>query len=305
MWKRYFEELFSFSPSQFRGILILLFLIVVATIIKKYIESRPAFNEKELAAFDHRVDSFQRMYKYVPGDSGDETQDSVYTTMSESENGSVSFTVFNPNTISAGDWKKMGVPEKVIDRIVHYEEKGGRFHSADDLKKIYGFTDDLFQKLKPFIKISINSPDSNFNKRQEATERKHKTIFVDINSADTTLFKQLAGIGSKLALRIVKYRDKLGGFYSINQLTEVYGISSDVFSKIKSQLVVSGPVHTILINKMPYDTIVQQPYLKMFASKIIHCRKQNGDFHSLDELKTCAGISDSILQKISPYISLQ
>lgn len=305
MWKHYFEELFSFSPSQFRGILVLLVLIVVATIIKKYIENRPAFNEKELAAFNHRVDSFEKMYKSAPVDTIAETADSSYTTVSEPVNTEIRLFDFNPNTITAEDWKKLGVPGFMIERIFHYKEKGGRFYSAGDLKKMYGFTDDLFQKLKPFIKINGSHTDSGLYRQQESISGDQEDVSIDINSADTSVLKKLSGIGSKLAARIVKYRQKLGGFYSIGQLKEVYGISSELFSKIKFKLILSDAIHFILINKMPYDSIAQQPYLKMLASKIIHCRKQNGDFHSLEELQSCAGISDSIMQKISHYVSLR
>ena len=79
---------------------------------------------------------------------------------------------------------------------------------------------------------------------------------IDINSADTTLFKSLPGIGSVYATRIVKYRNLLGGFVEITQLKEVYGIKPELFDQIKSQLFIS----TKMVKKIAADSLWKRPY---------------------------------------------
>lgn len=53
----------------------------------------------------------------------------------------------------------------------------------------------------------------------------YKPFFIDVNKADSAGFEKLYGIGPKLASRIVKYREWLGGFTHVEQVKEVYGIA--------------------------------------------------------------------------------
>lgn len=75
-----------------------------------------------------------------------------------------------------------------------------------------------------------------------------KPLMVTINDADTSAFIALPGIGSKLSARIVAFRDKLGGFYSVEQIGETWGLADSTFQKIKGRLQVSGEVRKINVN---------------------------------------------------------
>lgn len=96
---------------------------------------------------------------------------------------------------------------------------------------------------------------------------------IDINSADTVLFKSLPGIGSVYAARIVKYRNLLGGFVEIDQLKEVYGIKPELFDQIKSQLFIS----TKMVKKIAADSLWKKPYAfyHPYLSKELKARIQS------------------------------
>ncbi len=157
---------------------------------------------------------------------------------------------FDPNKISKEEWLKLGLSEKVAQRIENYRKKGGKFRKKEDLLRVYDFPEDLYQTLKPFITIeNVSWQKKNEKKsfrqytrenKQEYSERKfiykdslqnrkdfqQKISKFDLNQADTARLKKLRGIGEKRAMNIIKYREKLGGFASMEQIGEVWGLDS-------------------------------------------------------------------------------
>lgn len=129
---------------------------------------------------------------------------------------------------------------------------------------------------------------------------------VDINLADTTAFIALPGIGSKLADRIVRFREKLGGFYSIEQIGEVYGLADSIFQKFKPLLLmVHFPVKKININTASLDELKAHPYIRFtIAKSIIAYREQHGVFTSLEDLKKIVLMTEDIFTKVYPYLEL-
>ena len=115
----------------------------------------------------------------------------------------------------------------------------------------------------------------------------------------------MPGIGSKLAARIVNYRSKLGGFYSINQLGETYGLPDSTFQFLKNRLTVSNTALT----KIPLNTATAQqikhPYLSWnIANAIVAYRNQHGAFTAVSDIKKILSIDEATYQKIEPYLSL-
>jgi competence ComEA-like helix-hairpin-helix protein len=128
---------------------------------------------------------------------------------------------------------------------------------------------------------------------------------IDINTADTTVFMALPGIGSKLAARIVAYREKLGGFYNVAQVGETWGLADTTFQKISKWLVVkTGVARKININTASVDEI-RIPYINYnLANAIFQYRQQHGMFKSLEDLKKIMLMNDEILNKILPYFTV-
>src|SRR6185503_6381802 len=151
---------------------------------------------------------------------------------------------FDPNTISSADWKRLGLRDKTIQTIEKYLSKGGHFYKTEDLQKVYGLHKDEYERLLPHVKIESKTLASSEqfvspkpgNETQLSKSYTAKYAAIDINTADTSALISLPGIGNKLASRIVNFRDKLGGFYSIEQVGETYGLPDSTFQKIKQWL---------------------------------------------------------------------
>ena len=222
---------------------------------------------------------------------------------------------FDPNTISTSGWRKLGLRDKTIQTIEKYLSKGGHFYKPADLQKIYGLHKDEYERLAPYVRIEtkISSaeeqlvPSKPKEESQPAKTYTSRYSSIDINSADTSAFISLPGIGTKLALRIVTFRDKLGGFYSVDQIGETYGLADSTFQKIKQYLKLDNPsVKKININTATVDEMKTHPYIKFsIANPLVAYRSEHGSFSKVEDIKKVMAVTDDIYKKIVPYLTLQ
>ncbi len=216
---------------------------------------------------------------------------------------------FDPNTLSADGWEKLGLNEKTIQTIQNYISKGGAFKKPGDLKKVYGLHSRVYERIAPYVRIeeSIKSPVLKQGYPQPNFQPGLRTYQqVDINLADTSAFINLPGIGSKLAARIVLFREKLGGFYKIEQVSETFGLSDSTFRLIKQYLLPGdGPVKQLNINTAGIDELKVHPYIKFnLANAIVLYRNEHGPFQNLEDLKKIMLITDEVFKKLSPYLTV-
>jgi competence ComEA-like helix-hairpin-helix protein len=127
-----------------------------------------------------------------------------------------------------------------------------------------------------------------------------------VNTADTTTLISLPGIGSKLATRIITFREKLGGFYSVEQIGETYGLPDSTFQKIKQYLKLDNvSVKKININTATVDEMKAHPYIKYsLANPIVAYRNEHGMFSTIEDIKKVMAVTDEVYKKIAPYLSL-
>jgi competence ComEA-like helix-hairpin-helix protein len=163
----------------------------------------------------------------------------------------------------------------------------------------------FYEKLKPFILL----PDAIEKKASTYVAfEKMKLAAFDLNTADTTQLKSVYGIGSKLAARIIKYREKLGGFVYINQLYEVYGLDSAVVQKLMSTSFISDVYEPakININIADEQQLSNHPYLnKKIARAIVAYRFQHGNFVTIDDLRNVRLVEPVTFEKIKVYLSIE
>lgn len=219
---------------------------------------------------------------------------------------------FDPNTISVEEWKRLGVREKTAHTIQNYISKGGHFYKPEDISKIWGLHEDEVTRLLPYVRIAGKpaTPNGKYeNRSKEKTYQKPAYTIspCDVNYSDTAAFIALPGIGSKLAARIVAFREKLGGFYKIEQLAETYGLPDSTFQKIKSRLVIgSSNVKKLNINTATVDELKAHPYLRYnIANAIVQYRMQHGNFASVSDIKKIMMITNDVYEKAAPYLTVK
>ncbi len=213
---------------------------------------------------------------------------------------------FDPNTASTRDWQRLGLRPKTIATIQKYIVKGGRFYKPADLQKIYGLPKHDAERLVPYVRILNDRPEAPLAKN---TEVKQTRTFptpgeIDVNQADTIGLKSLPGIGPAFARRIINFRNRLGGFYSIHQVSEVYGLPDSTFQKIKNRLIIGSPsIKKIDINNATADELKSHPYIRYsIANAIVNYREQHGPYADITDLQKILIVPDSVYQKLFPYL---
>ena len=210
---------------------------------------------------------------------------------------------FDPNSINEAGWKKLGLRQKTITIIMNFRNKGGRFYKAEDIRKVWGLFPDEAERLIPFVQIGGNT----FPEKSSAVFEKKKVIRVmNVNDADSTMLEELPGIGAKLSQRIVNFREKLGGFYSVDQIGETFGLQDSIFQKIKGMFSISGELRKINLNTVSLDELKAHPYIRyQLANAIIAYRTQHGRFEKLSDLRKMMILDDKQLEKIAPYLAFE
>ncbi|MEO8583400.1 MAG: helix-hairpin-helix domain-containing protein [Flavitalea sp.] len=157
-------------------------------------------------------------------------------------------------------------------------------------------------------------PYSNYTSRYTSYEDKSRPKeyrprsapqIIDINSADTSAFIALPGIGSKLAVRIITFRERLGGFYSVNQVGEIYGLQDSAFRTLLPYLKCdSASIRRININDSDKETLKQHPYIRWnLANVLVAYRTAHGRFTSALDLEKVNNLDTSSLKRLLPYLT--
>lgn len=322
-WKEFVVDYLSFSRRDRVAILIILFFVIVGLLLPGFVSITAI--PKTIPADTSWIASLREL------EQNEKKQDPTHSSNYRDDNSTAyqydfrkknyqpgskgSLFYFDPNNLPEEGWKKLGLREKTIHTIMNYLSKGGHFKKPEDLQKVYGLFPDEYERLAPFIKIGeaeepIHSknyavyPGPTNNPEAKTVDSKYKVI--DINDADTSAFIALPGIGSKLAARIVNFRDKLGGFYSIGQVGETFGLPDSTFQKIKKWLKLdNSSIRKININTATVDELKTHPYIRWnLANPIIAYRNEHGPFVRIEDIKKIMAVTDDIYQKISPYLSL-
>ena len=331
MWKIFVKDYLSFTKKDRVGVIVLLSLIFIVVLLP-YIWPAKKTVQPDKAELDKLISQTAQLTNKETVNAVNDGKDDPsaapdYPPKKNYTNRKAEVFYFDPNTLNTDGWKRLGLRDKTAATIMNYISKGGRFRKPEDIGKIYGLFKDDYKRLLPYVKIE-NRPGYEKKYADEKVERKFdnekreyaddykpyypaKKTFpvksIEINNADTSALIALPGIGSKLATRIINFRDKLGGFYSVQQIAETYGLPDSTFNKIKGSLQCNNAaVHKLNINTADANTLKQHPYIRWnIANAIVQYRGQHGNFKSVEDLQQIAIITAEILKKIEPYLSIQ
>jgi competence protein ComEA len=308
--KSWWKDYFSFSKKERIGVFILSGAILLTVIVPKFFTHKKP--DIKVIPVPANVAVYEKQNKNELVNS-DEQQDDIatyktnqYTAVKESEDLNATLHYFDPNTITEDEWQALGVKSKTAHTISNYLGKGGKFRKPEDILKVYGLSRQLAQRLLPYIKIENQQAANNSTTFQSNYIKKESITLVDVNLADTAAFIALPGIGSKLAMRIITFRDKLGGFYDINQVGETYGLADSVFQRLKPRLQLgASQVKQININTAGVDELKAHPYIKWnLANVIVQYRQQHGNYTHISQLQQITIITPDVYKKLEPYITI-
>ncbi|MCU0328615.1 MAG: helix-hairpin-helix domain-containing protein [Chitinophagales bacterium] len=283
----FFKEFFSVYAKDFSFVMgASLFMFIVLNVFQYYHTRYPvqSFTYEAIAS---EVNEYQN-YQANPTYKHKDIQVNINTKKFN----------FDPNVASINDFIALGMSAKTAHIIENYREKGGKFYKKEDLAKIFTLSPDLYQALEPYIVIIKES--------KAQYQRNDKTSFlvseVFINTTNASELSKLENIGFYNANKIIKFRDKLGGFVDIAQVQSVYGLEDSTYQSIKDKIKIDKSlIKKINVNKATFAELDAHPYISSYVATDIVANAPYSDFDDLLLLKSIQ--KNKFIQYLPYYFS--
>jgi DNA uptake protein ComE-like DNA-binding protein len=275
------KSFFKFSREQRSGIFILFTIIIVLQLVYFFVDfgslSKDSTEKEKWLSLQSQIDSLkQEKLDYVP---------KIYP--------------FNPNFITDYKGYKLGMSVPEIDRLLAFRKENKYVNSPKEFQAVTKVSDSLLNAISPYFKF----PDWVNNKKEfkdykkypnTAFTKKEKIVIIDINQATQEDLIKIYGIGEAISLRILKFKESLGGFVSMEQMKDVWGLSPEVIENLNAHFKVSTlpNIKKIDINNASIKELSLFPYFKYPLSKnIVTYRSMNGDIKNIEDLTKIKGMS--------------
>jgi len=293
--KKILTDYFSFSRKETRGVIIMLILIVILYTIPILYHSGKV-DIKTDTAVDKQINEL------FTNDSSSEDDDK-----DKSSKRAIEMFAFDPNTIDSLEWERLGIPEKTIHTILHYRNKGGWFKDTGDIRKIWGIKKEDADRLIPFI--TIREKEKKTYPKPEWLKKKDIVpglASIDINTAVAEDMSNIPGMKYPLPYKVAAYREKLGGFLTMEQLKEVPGMDDTIYTAIRKYLMISDIIlKKININTATEDDLSLHPYISRSIAKAIFIyREQHGNYKKVEDIRKISFLKEEVYKKIAPYLSV-
>lgn len=264
-------------------------LILSISAIKRVNNSPPELNTSEIVTVQDSLE--ESLVKPHP-----EGKQAKYSVKNNKLNQSKTQlpTVFCPDTLTLSEWEYYGLSERQAQSILKYKATLPLGFDSISLGKAYALPKDFLSKNAALIE---------YCKATSNTLRNELTI--DLNKATAKELTQIKGIGKVFAERIIAYRKLLGGFYSKEQLNEVYGLNVnslnlDVVSFISDR----NDIERLDLNKCSLQELSNHPYVSYKMAKIIlNFTSQRSDTGTLNDLYSIEAFNDDELERIIVYLN--
>jgi len=304
MDKELFKDWFHFHQSSRRGIWVLIGLIGLTIFMRFFLPPALTPKRENLALHLPEIKSWTMQMSLADTSA---FQTSQYP---KSEEIIPKYSLFNPNEIDDDQWREFGFREGQIKSIRKYLDSGREFRSKEDLSKMYVIGKDQYESIYAYIDLPdtspvIPNPRTNYS-NDVALEAKKIYQAIEINSTDSISLLNLPGIGPFYAGAIIKYRNRLGGYVSIQQLGEVWKMKPETIEKITPEITLNTElVKKININICTYEELSKHPYVSFKQVKaLISYREKHGAFKSIEDIKKSLLIDETTYTKLLPYLSL-
>lgn len=273
------SKYFNYSRSQRTGISLLVILIIGLQAAYFYWSSKSDSGKNRdvlWSEMQREVDSLDNVGK------NDEKANVMYP--------------FNPNFITDYKGYTLGMSVEEIDRLHKFRKENKYVNSASEFQKVTGVSDSLLAVISPYFKFPgwVNNQKSNFAKpySEKQSGKASAKVMLDINEASQDDLTKVYGIGQTLSGRIIKEREKLGGFVSIEQLNFIWGLSPEVVENLKKSFEIQKlpDVEKININNSTTKQLADFPYFNYsLAKEIVTFRTMNNGIQNIDDLTKIKG----------------
>ena len=218
---------------------------------------------------------------------------------------------FDPNTADSTQLLRLGLQPWQVVNIYKYRAAGGVYRKPRDFARLYGLTLKEYRRLEPYIRISEeNLPAENYFYKYEPIEERDTLKYpvklqpeerVVLNSADTAQLRKVPGIGSFFARKIVEYRERLGGYYRVQQLLEIEDFPE---TAVNFFIIPDGTeFRKMNLNRLSLNELKRHPYINFYqAREIVDFRRLHGRIENLQQLSLSKDFPPEAIERLLPYV---
>lgn len=210
---------------------------------------------------------------------------------------------FDPNRADSLVWIELGVSPRVVRNVLRYRRAGGRFRQISDVARIYGMDTATYARLRPFIVLETSGKKVS-GTVQKDIGRPVKLAAgeqVALNAADSARLCRVPGIGAYRARAILRYGERLGGYVSVRQLTEIKGLPDSLLGRFTLH---EAPVRQLDVNTASFKELLRHPYLSYEQVRaLVNHRDKYGPLRELRQLSLYPCFSEADLERLSPYLA--
>jgi DNA uptake protein ComE-like DNA-binding protein len=289
------KEYFIYNKQQRLGLTLLVGLIVFVQLAYFFTDFTPTnkitINEKQWLAMQTEIDSLKSI----------------------SEDNTYKIYPFNPNFITDFKGYKLGMSVAEINRLLAFRKTGKFANSAEEFQQVTKISDSLLAKMKPYFKFPNWVKDKNnsyiaYSKSEYKPYNKEvkKIIVQDINKATKEDLMKIFGVGDAISERIIKQREVLGGFVSMEQMNDVWGLSPEVIYELNKHFKIEAMpvIDKININNASTKELMKLSYFRYpLAREIITYRSMNGEIKSAEDLTKIKGFPVEKVKIIALYLT--
>ncbi len=316
--RKLFRELFFLRRGERRALLLVMLLLTGSIGARIYVAHRP-LPQRE---FDHEfLQQMEKLKAELIAAAEQEELERIRERerlwverrqkYSESEKSGEELAPFpfDPNTVPADSLRMINLPGYVADNILKYRSAGGKFRVPEDIGKIYGMDSSVFRALLPYVRVAKQRPD--INERQDKQRSANKTIHtvpvIELNAADSAELMMIPGIGPAYSMRIIRYRELLGGYAHTGQLMEVYGMDSARYHTIMQYCVLdTGMVSRLDLNSVTFRELIAHPYIDRTETyAILQYREYRERIEDPGELYVNQIIEQKRFVRMAPYLEVK
>ena len=284
-----FKSYFQYSKSQRSGIFLLVLLCVICQFAFFYLDTSSENVEnsekQKWIGLQAKVDSLKiEKQNYIP---------KIYP--------------FNPNFITDYKGSKLGMSIQEIDRLLNFRKTNQYVNSALEFQKVTQVSDSLLNAISPYFKFPYWVNKSKAKSHKPFEKIIEKVVQLDINLASKEDLIKIYGIGPALSDRILKQKELFGGFVSMKQMDDVWGLSPEVIENLNKHFKIASlpKIKKIDINNSSIKELMVFPYFKYALAKaIVTYRSMNGDFKNFEDLTRINGFPIEKLDIIILYLYL-
>jgi DNA uptake protein ComE-like DNA-binding protein len=286
------RSFFNFTREQRTGIFVLFAIIILLQMIYFF------------ADFGFETKEYPDKQKWLS------LQTEIDSMKTESEKESPKMYLFNPNFITDYKGYKLGMSVEEIDRLLVFRKENKYVNSPKEFQNVTKISDSLLNVIAPYFKF----PDWVNNKKEfkeynkypnKAFAKKEKIIIIDINQATKEDLIKIYGIGEAISLRILKQKENLGGFVSMEQMKDVWGLSPEVIENLNSHFKVSvlPNFKKIDVNNASLKELSQFYYFRYaLAKEIVTYRSMRGNINNIEDLTKIKGFPVDKAKIIGLYL---